>query len=74
MKLLLIRAKEHVDKEVKRSIENDVCQAINQGFFVYGDELDLSIADVDVLDVTEEKETLWIDGRRKEASDFNGND
>ncbi|MEC1668279.1 hypothetical protein [Bacillus mojavensis] len=74
MKLLVIRAKGHADKEVKRSIENDVCQAINQGFFVYGDDLDLFIADVDVLEVPEEKETVWFDGRRKVASDFNGND
>ncbi|MCY8975649.1 hypothetical protein [Bacillus atrophaeus] len=36
MKLLLIWAKGNMDKEVKRSIENDVRQAINQGFFVYG--------------------------------------
>ncbi|WJF88562.1 hypothetical protein [Bacillus subtilis] len=42
MKLVLIRG--HVDKEVKRSIENDVSVAINQGFFVYGDDIDVSVA------------------------------
>ncbi|MCY7886350.1 hypothetical protein MOA93_14750 [Bacillus spizizenii] len=72
MKLLLIRAKGHVDKEVKRSIENDVRQAINQGFYVYGDDIDVSVADVDASEITQGKETLWVDGRRMEASDFNG--
>ncbi|MDP0481814.1 hypothetical protein [Bacillus subtilis] len=44
MKLVLIRAKRHGDKEVKRSMENDVSVAINQGFFVYGDDIDVSVA------------------------------
>ncbi|CAI6265983.1 hypothetical protein NRS6085_09765 [Bacillus subtilis] len=47
MKLLLVRAKGRINKEVKRSIENDVRQAINQGFIVYWDDLDVSVADVD---------------------------
>ncbi|MCY8947982.1 hypothetical protein [Bacillus atrophaeus] len=70
MKLLLIRAKGHMDKEVKRSIESDVRQAINQGFFVYGDDLDVSVADVDASEITQGEETLWVDGRRMEASNF----
>lgn len=55
MKLLLIRAKGHVDKEVKRSIENDIRQAISQGFYVYGDDIDVSVADVDVSEITRGK-------------------
>ncbi|MFJ9204116.1 hypothetical protein ACIROP_04510 [Bacillus velezensis] len=46
--------------------------AINQGFFVYGDDIDVSVADVDVSEITQGEETLWVDGRRMEASDFNG--
>ncbi|POD88454.1 hypothetical protein [Bacillus subtilis] len=32
----------------------------------------MSVADVDVSEITRGEETLWVDGRRMEASDFNG--
>lgn len=41
---------------------------------LYMTMIDLSIADGDVPEITEEKEILWFDGRRMEATHFNGND
>ncbi|WP_430792441.1 hypothetical protein [Bacillus subtilis] len=71
MKLVLIRAKRPVDKEVKRSIENDVNVAIAGLLCIWGRHRCVS-CDVDVSEITQGEETLWVDGRRMEASDFNG--